>query len=84
MTTLFDLDAPEWVPVYSMDRCRDCGARCAANQGGVRDGQIFVVCDPCAALDQHWGGRPDCWGSDDLMAEQARRRAKYLRSAVAA
>lgn len=84
---LFNLDdfeetRIEWVPVYGfMDRCRDCGARCAANQGGVRQGHgVFVVCDPCSRLDPHWGGRRDCWDAETLVAEQARRRARYLAS----
>jgi hypothetical protein len=61
----FDFDAtPEWVPLVkpttpnlatlvAEDRCRDCGAKCAFNQGGATPGiGLFMVCDECAKLDR--------------------------------
>lgn len=61
----FDFDVtPEWVPIVvptqmslesllapSRDLCRDCGVRCAFNQGGAGRGVLYQVCDECAKVD---------------------------------
>jgi hypothetical protein len=58
----FDID-PEWVPILKptrlsletlidpTDRCRDCGIKCAFNQGGAGGGAMYTVCDDCAKID---------------------------------
>lgn len=71
---LFDLEAPEWVPLYRQFTledilrgmiCRDCGRTKFAWErgcGGSRSGGMFELCDDCAALDGR-GQRSD--GSTD-------------------
>ncbi len=62
LTFDLELEAPEWVPIYKPfgnnlaayirdDRCRDCGVKCAYNQGGSNERGIFTVCDGCAEID---------------------------------
>lgn len=100
MPGLFELDdyaetRVPWVPVSSMERCRDCGQRSGISQGGSRRGLgVFVVCDACAALDgcgddgsgrhvSFWGGWHAVADHDGLAAEQERRRAQARRRAAA-
>lgn len=88
----------EWKIYLDAARCRDCGRRCAMNQGGAGEGHGFRVCDDCAQLDgcltrkhdrgpdwhvSHWGDSHPAADHDRLVKAQAKRRAAYLRRAAA-
>lgn len=62
LTFDLELDNPAWEPIVKVlggglgeyikdDRCRDCGAKGAYNQGGAGNGVAFMVCDRCAEID---------------------------------
>lgn len=92
MSTLFDLDdftetRTEWRVVGQWGLCGLCGAKSNYNQGSTFTG---CVCDACAKIDRcdrrndagdhvsHWGIPHTETEHDELVRNQARRRAAYL------
>lgn len=94
MSTLFELDdftetRTEWQPIGQWGLCGLCGSKGGLNQGSSTTGQ---VCDPCAKIDRcdrrdgegrhvsHWGEAHEASEHDALLAQQAKRRARFLAS----